>query len=147
MYDIRAVPVLEVGCRDVAAGHGSASTRSKQKAAPTQVPSRGRQKSTTHRVTYCPNVYDRLGRDGVICPFVSSRPTLVFTRTSETPPQAFGLGVGVSELVVARSGRDENTGGYQYTVVFLEETEAVPQIVVSFDTYRPDISKVQQGRQ
>ena len=62
-------------------------------------------------------------------------------------PQDFDLGVGVSELVVARSGRDENTGGYQYTVVFLEETEAVPQIVVSFDTYRPDISKVQQGRQ
>lgn len=37
----------------------------------------------------------------------------------------------MSELVVARSNQDENTGGYQYTVVFLEETEAVPQMLVS----------------
>lgn len=42
----------------------------------------------------------------------------------------FGLGVGVSELVVARSGMDESTGGYQYTVVFLEETDDVPQMLV-----------------
>ncbi|CAM9763265.1 unnamed protein product [Pylaiella littoralis] len=42
----------------------------------------------------------------------------------------FGLGVGVSELVVARSGVDESTGGYQYTVIFLEETEDVPQMLV-----------------
>lgn len=44
--------------------------------------------------------------------------------------QDFGLGVGVSELVVARSDVDESTGGYQYTVVFLEETEDVPQMLV-----------------
>ena len=40
------------------------------------------------------------------------------------------MGVGISELVVARSERDSNTGGYQYTVVFLEESEAVPQMLV-----------------
>lgn len=45
-------------------------------------------------------------------------------------PQDFDLGVGVSELVVARSGVDESTGGYQYTVIFLEETESVPQMLV-----------------
>ncbi len=44
--------------------------------------------------------------------------------------QDFGLGVGVSELVVIRSGVDTSTGGYQYTIIFLEETEAVPQMLV-----------------
>lgn len=41
------------------------------------------------------------------------------------------MGVGVSELVVARSGQDTSTGGYQYTVIFLEESEVVPQMLVS----------------
>ncbi|CAM9102436.1 unnamed protein product [Scytosiphon promiscuus] len=42
----------------------------------------------------------------------------------------FGLGVGVSELVVARSGVDDSTGGYQYSIIFLEETGDVPQMLV-----------------
>lgn len=32
---------------------------------------------------------------------------------------------------MARSDQDQSTGGYQYTVVFLEEEEAVPQMLVS----------------
>lgn len=40
--------------------------------------------------------------------------------------------MGVSELVVIRSGVDTSTGGYQYTIIFLEETEAVPQMLVGF---------------
>lgn len=50
------------------------------------------------------------------------------------PSKDFGLGVGVSELVVARSGVDESTGGYQYTVIFLEETDVVPKMLVGFPT-------------
>eukprot|EP00752_Nemacystus_decipiens_P003960 g3626.t1 len=46
----------------------------------------------------------------------------------------FGLGVGVSELVVVRSGMDESTGGYQYTVIFLEETDVVPKMLVDDST-------------
>ncbi|CAM9924718.1 unnamed protein product, partial [Discosporangium mesarthrocarpum] len=42
----------------------------------------------------------------------------------------FVLGVGVSELVVARSGPDVDTGGYQYSIIFLEETETVPELLV-----------------
>lgn len=69
---------------------------------------------------------------------LSSPPVLApvqhLTRLAETPSKDFGLGIGVSELVVARSGRDKSTGGYQYTVVFLEETDAVPQMLVRFLT-------------
>lgn len=50
------------------------------------------------------------------------------------PAKDFGLGVGVSELVVVRSGMDESTGGYQYTIIFLEETDVVPQMLVGFRT-------------
>lgn len=44
--------------------------------------------------------------------------------------QDFDLGVGVSELVVARSDQDTSTGGYEYTVIFLEETDVVPTMLV-----------------
>ncbi|CAM9122390.1 unnamed protein product, partial [Hapterophycus canaliculatus] len=46
----------------------------------------------------------------------------------------FELGVGLSELVVARSGVDESTGGYQYSIIFLEETGWVPQMLVDDST-------------
>lgn len=52
------------------------------------------------------------------------------SRMPETASKDFGLGVGVSELVVVRSGMDESTGGYQYTVIFLEETDVVPLMLV-----------------
>lgn len=58
----------------------------------------------------------------------------------KTADQGFGLGVGLSELVVARSEQDTSTGGYQYTVIFLEETEDVPQMLVGLDDNRIYIS-------
>lgn len=52
--------------------------------------------------------------------------------------QDFGLGVGLSELVVARSEQDESTGGYQYTIIFLEETEPVPTMLVKLLQYHQE---------
>lgn len=54
----------------------------------------------------------------------------------------FDMGIGVSELVVARSGRDTSTGGYQYKVIFLEESGEVPQMLVSWDSPDLRVSKV-----
>lgn len=42
----------------------------------------------------------------------------------------FGLGLGISELVIERSEMDQITGGYQYQIIFLEEEGEVPALQV-----------------
>lgn len=75
--------------------------------------------------SYC--TCSRISRSFAVFTYFADPPP---TDDRELPSKDFGLGVGVSELVVVRSGMDESTGGYQYTVIFLEETKDVPKMLV-----------------